>query len=328
MPTVLVTDFTFGNLEIEQAILGPLGCTLIPRQCRTEDDLLGCVGGADYVLTQFAPVNARVIAAMDRARLIVRYGIGVDNVDLGAAAARGIPVCNVPAFCLDEVADHTLGLVLACTRQLPANALSVREGGWQLAVPLDRMRTLRDLTVGLVGFGRIGREVAARLRALKCRLLAYDPNHDTGDAARLGVEAVGLDDLLAASDVVTLHCPSTPETRKLIGREALAKMRPGAALVNVARGDVVETGALVDALRSGRLAAAALDVLDPEPPPADSPLRSMPNVLLTAHVASASVRAVRTLRETAAGTIARAVQGDGVTNAVNGVATERSVGND
>ena len=319
MPTVLVTDFTFRDLDIEEAILRPLGCTVEPRQCRTVGELLGVVAGAEYVITQFAPVNAEVIAAMGRARVIVRYGIGVDNVDLDAARARGIAVCNVPDYCTDEVADHTLGMILDATRQLAAGDRLVRAGGWALAVPIDRMRTLRDLTVGVVGFGRIGREVAARLRGFQCRLLVHDPYVAASDVERAGAEAVALEVLLAGSDVVTLHCPFTPRTRGLIGRDAIGRMRPGAVLVNVARGPIVETDALVAALRSGHLSAAAIDVTDPEPPPADSPLRAMDNVLVTAHVASASVKAVRALRGAVAETVARAVRGETVPNVVNGV---------
>jgi len=319
MPNVLVTDSTFDRLDIEEAILVPLGCTVEARKCRTPEELLGVVGNADYVITQFAPVDARVVAAMTRAKLIVRYGIGVDNVDLDAARSRGIAVCNVPDYCIDEVADHTLGLLLNATRQISANARLVREGGWGIAVPLDRMRTLSDLTVGVVGFGRIGRAVVARLRGFRCRLLVHDPAVAAADVEAAGAEAVALDALLAGSDAVTLHCPSTPKTRGLINRASIGRMRPGAVLVNVARGDVVETAALVEALRDGRISAAALDVTDPEPPPADSPLRALGNVEITAHIASASVKAVRRLRETAAQTVARAVRGETVPNVVNGV---------
>lgn len=319
MPTVLVTDSTFERLDVEESILGPLGCSVESRQCRTVEELLEAVGGADYVLTQFAPVDARVVAAMDRARLIVRYGIGVDNVDLDAARARGIAVCNVPDYCVNEVADHTLGLLLNATRQLAANGRRVREGGWGLAVPLESMRTLRDMTVGVVGFGRIGREVAARLSGFKCRVLAHDPNVAADEAARFGAESVDLNGLLAASDAVTLHCPSTPRTKRLIGRDAFERMKPGAILVNVARGDVVDTDAMRAALRSGRLSDAVLDVTDPEPPPPGDPLRTADGVLITPHVASASVRAVRRLRETAAETIAKGVRGEPLPNVVNGV---------
>lgn len=319
MPTVLVTDSTFDRLDIEEAILGPLGAAIDARQCRTEADLLGAVAEADYVLTQFAPITARVIAAMTRARLIVRYGIGVDNVDLDAARDRGIPVCNVPAYCIDEVADHTLALLLAATRRLASNGRLVRAGGWGLAVPLDQMRSLRGMTVGIVGFGRIGRAVADRLRGFGCRLLAADPNVPASEFAAHGASAVPLEVLLAESDAVTLHCPSMPATRHLINREAIARLKPGAILINVARGDVVETAALVDALQDGRISAAGLDVVESEPPPAESPLRMLDGVLVTSHIASTSAQAVRTLRESAAAAIARSIRGEPPIHVVNGV---------
>lgn len=319
MPTVLVTDYSFARLDIEESILSPLGCTVEGRQCKSVEDLLGVVGEADYVITQFAPVNAKVIAAMDRAKVIVRYGIGVDNVDLDAAKGRGIAVCNVPDYCIDEVADHTLGLLLAATRNIAIGGRITREGGWGIGVPLDRMRTLRDLTVGVIGFGRIGREVAARLTGFKCPVLVHDPMVAASEIEKGGAKAVSFGELLAESDVVTLHCPSTPKTRKLINREAIDGMKAGAILVNVARGDVVDTDAMIEGLQSGQLSAAVLDVTGPEPPLANSPLRSMDNVIITAHVASASVRAVRNLRETVAGTVAKVIRGEPLSNVVNGV---------
>jgi phosphoglycerate dehydrogenase-like enzyme len=210
-------------------------------------------------------------------------------------------------------------MILTATRNFLGNGRHVREGGWGLYGPLDRMRTLCEMTVGLVGFGRVGRAVAERLRGFRCRILAYDPLMPAAEFTRLGVEPVALDALLASSDVVALHCPSNPQTKRLIDQAAIARMKLGAILVNVARGDVVDTSALIDGLRSGHLAAAMLDVTDPEPLPADSPLRTLENVLVTAHIASASSRAVRVLRETAAGLIARAIRGEPPINVVNGV---------
>ena len=249
----------------------------------------------------------------------MRYGIGVDNVDLDAARARGIPVCNVPAYCIDEVADHALALLLDATRRIAANGRLVRDGGWGLAVPLDRMKRLRDLTIGVVGFGRIGRAVADRLRGFGSRLLAYDPNVPAEECDALGVASVSLETLLAEGDAITLHCPSTPGTRHLINRATIARMKPGVILINVARGDVVETAALIEAIRDGRIAAAGLDVADPEPLPADSPLRTLDGVLVTSHIASASVKAVRTLRQSAAEAVARAIRGEPPLHVVNGV---------
>ncbi|MBI3863662.1 MAG: C-terminal binding protein [Planctomycetia bacterium] len=319
MPTVAVTDYTFPSLDIEEAILRPLGVELIQGQCKTAEALIPLVSRADAVLTQFAPVTAAVIAAMDKARVIVRYGIGVDNVDLEAARVKGIPVCNVPGFCIDEVADHTLAFILATTRQVIQNSLHVRAGKWGLAMPLDQMKTLRDQVVGIVGFGKIGREVAARLAPFKCRRLAFDPVVSEATIRAAGCEPASLDALLAQADIVTLHCPSTPQTRKLLNAKSLAQLKRGAIVINLGRGDLIDTPALVAALESGQVGAAAIDVCDPEPIPLDSPLRSLPNVITASHIASASVKAVHTLRETAANIAACALRGETPPNIVNGV---------
>ncbi len=317
MAIVAVTDYTFPSLEIEETLLKPLNVELISGQCKTTEALVPIVRSADAILTQFAPLKAEVIAAIEHAKVIVRYGIGVDNVDLAAAKARGIPVCNVPDYCIDEVADHTLAFMLAMTRQVVPNCLLIREGKWGLVPSLDHLRTLRDQTVGIVGFGRIGREVAARLAPFKSKRLIFDPAVDAETIVAMGCEAATLDQIFAQSDIVTLHCPSTPATRKMLNADAFARMKRGAILLNLSRGDLVETGALVDALQSGQLAGAALDVCDPEPIPTDSPLRSLPNVIAASHIASASVRAVRRLRETAAGLVATALRGDPLPNVVN-----------
>ena len=320
MPKVVVTDYTFDALDVETAILQPLGCEIVAwKEKRPPAELAKLVADADAVITQFAPVNAEVIAAMTRAKAIVRYGIGVDNVDLEAAKAKNIPVCNVPDYCIDEVADQTLAFVLAITRQIVPNTCALREGGWRLAVPLSSMKALRDLTIGIVGCGRIGREVLRRLVPFGCRLLAFDPAVDPAEVARFGATSATFEQIIAESDIVSLHCPSTPKTRRMMNREAFGRMKQGAALVNVARGDLVDPAALREALESGRLGAAALDVYDPEPIPADDPIRKRDNVILAAHIASTSVKAVRKLRESAAQLAARVVRGEPAINVVNGV---------
>jgi D-3-phosphoglycerate dehydrogenase len=326
MAKVVVTDYTFASLDVERAVLEPLSVQLVARARCDPQELGPLVADADCVITQFAPINAAVIGAMRRARAIVRYGVGVDNVDLDAARARGIPVCNVPDYCIDEVADHTLAFILALTRQVVANTAGVRAGRWRLAVPLPDMKALRDLTMGIVGFGRIGRAVARRVAAFGPRLLVHDPLVPAADIERTGCAPAALADLLATADLVTLHCPSNAATRRLLSREAFARMKPGALLVNVGRGDLVDTAALIEALRQGRLRGAALDVCDPEPVPPDSPLLKMDNVLVTAHIASASVNAVRTLRETAARLAARSLRGEPLSNVVNGVVTDPGPG--
>jgi len=317
---VAITDYSFPDLALEEEILLPGGNTVTAwKERRSPAELVELVRDADAVITQFASVNREVIAAMEKARVIVRYGIGVDNVDLEAAKERGIPVCNVPDYCIDEVADQTLSFVLALTRQVIPNSLKITQGGWGLATPIDQMRALRDMTVGLVGFGRIGREVASRLKAFKCRVLVFDPVVPISAIAESGCEAASLVNLLSQSDLVSLHCPSTPQTRGLINRASLASMKRGSLLVNVARGDLVDPDALTEALSSGQLAGAALDVFAPEPIPAGHPILSFPNVVLAAHIASVSVPAVKKLRQTAAKLAAMALRGEPLVNIVNGV---------
>ena len=317
---VAITDYSFPNLDVEEGILCPQGHQIAAwKEKHSALQLPELLADADAVITQFAPLTADVIQSMQRARVIVRYGIGVDNVDLLAAKARGIPVCNVPDYCIDEVADQTLAFMLATTRQVLSNCHAVREGRWGLATPLEQMRTLRDLTVGLVGFGRIGREVAARLQPFHCRVLVHDPAVTDAAVEKSGCHSVRMDQLFAESDLISLHCPSMPQTRGMINRDSLSAMKQGAILINVARGDLIDSDALCEALLRKHLSAAALDVFTPEPIPSDHPLLQMENVIFASHIASCSVRAVRTLRETAATIAAMALRGEPLPNIVNGV---------
>ena len=317
---VAITDYSFPNLDVEEGILCPQGHQIAAwKEKHSAQQLPELLADADAVITQFAPLTADVIQSMQRARVIVRYGIGVDNVDLLAAKARGIPVCNVPDYCIDEVADQTLAFMLATTRQVLSNCHAVREGRWGLATPLEQMRTLRDLTVGLVGFGRIGREVAARLQPFHCRVLVHDPAVTDEAVQKSGCHSARMDQLFAESDLISLHCPSMPQTRGMINRDSLSAMKQGAILINVARGDLIDSDALCEALLKKHLSAAALDVFTPEPIPSDHPMLQMENVIFASHIASCSVRAVRTLRETAATIAAMALRGEPLPNIVNGV---------
>ena len=320
MPKAVITDHPFETLDIEKSVLEPLGCSLISQRVFTDQaGLIDLVRDADYVITQFAPVNADVIECMQKCTVIVRYGIGVDNVDLSAANRKGIPVCNVPDYCIDEVADHTIAMILDLTRRITQNALTVRSGGWGLAVEPAAMCALREHTVGVVAYGRIGREVALRLKPFKCRVVACDPGVDPERIEADGAEPVSIPQLYAESDIVTLHCPSTEATRSMIAAESIAAMKDGALLVNVARGTLVDTDDLAAALSSGRLAGAALDVTDPEPIDPGHPLVGMENVLITSHVASVSEPSGRKLRTSVANTVAAAIRGEKLPNVVNGV---------
>jgi len=214
---------------------------------------------------------------------------------------------------------QTLAFMLAATRQVVSNSNFVKAGRWGLATPIQQMRTLKNLSIGLVGFGRIGREVVSRLRAFKCRILVHDPVAAEADILSAGAIPISLPELLRQSDVISLHCPSTAETRGLLNSESLATTRPGVIVINVARGDLIEPAAITAALASGHVSAAALDVFNPEPVPADHPVLKMDHVILASHIASVSVPAVRKLRETVAGLAVMALAGQPLPNVVNGV---------
>lgn len=320
MLKIVVTDYPFADLAVESSILAQVEHTLVASKMRQAPSFIAeYVRGADAVITQFASINAEVISAMDRAKVIVRYGVGVDNVDLAAARNKGIPVCNVPDYCVDEVADHALALILASTRQIVPNNSVIRDGKWDLAGDISSMRTLCHLTVGIIGFGRIGRAVVRRLLAFNARVIVFDPAVAETEITRAGADYARslLNDLLPNCDIVSPHCPSMPSTRKMFDAKAFGQCRPGAVFVNVGRGDLVDSGALVSALESGKLSGAALDVFDPEPIPRESPLRKMPNVVLSAHVAALSSTSVRKLRESVAGTVVKALRGETLPNVVN-----------
>ena len=320
---IVVTDHTFPDLATEEAVATAAGATLVGAQTKDPARLAAAVADADAVITQFAPVNADVIGAMQRARAIVRYGIGVDNVDLAAARSHGIPVCNIPDYCIDEVADHTLAFILALTRQVPSQSRLVHDGEWKLAAPPAAFRTLAGMTCGVVGFGRIGRGVVRRLVAFGGRVLVSDPVASADAISAIGAHAVPLHRLLTESDLVTLHCPSLPETKGMINASTLATAKPGLLLVNLSRGDLVDPDALVAALDSGRVGGAALDVFAPEPIPAGHPILGRSNVILAPHIASVSAAAVHRLRTTAAELAVAALAGGPLPSIVNGLAGPR-----
>jgi D-3-phosphoglycerate dehydrogenase / 2-oxoglutarate reductase len=322
-PRVAVTDFGAEDLNVEKAILEPLGCEVVGplrgTNAKDEAQLSALVKDADYVITQFSPVTAAVINAMEKSKIIVRYGIGVDNVDLKVAASKNIPVCNVPDYCIDEVADSALAMILDLVRKITPNAILVKSGKWGLAGPLKSLKVMSEMTIGVVGFGRIGREVAKRLLPFKCKVLVFDPIADAAAVKAAGCTPAAFDELLAASDLVTLHCPSTDKTKYMINSQTLGKMKAGAMLVNTSRGTLVKTDDLIAALTSGQISAAAMDVTDPEPINPDNPLVKMDNVIINSHIASASEGAVEKLRSGVAQIVALAVKGERLPNIVNGV---------
>jgi D-3-phosphoglycerate dehydrogenase len=308
-PLVVILDTNFPHNDAERRLCAEAGVELRIAQCRTEDDVIAAAREADGLIAQYAPLTRRSLAGLERARIISRYGIGVDNVDVPAATERGIWVANVPGFCAPEVSDHALSLVLAFGRRLFALDRSVRNGQWDVIGVAGETKRLSESTLGIVGFGQIGRLLADKARALGLRVLAHSPRSAAIHAAEHGAEAVLLETLLGESDYLVLLCPLTPETRGLIDARTLALMKPGAFLINVSRGALVDEPALIAALEAGRLAGACLDVFATEPPPADSPLWRLPNVVMTPHAAYYSSRALADLQERVTRNVLEALAG-------------------
>ena len=308
--TVIVTSDRYGNetwgLELEQALVAEvtdINVRLVSRASVSEDDLIRAAQDADALLVSTREVvSRRVLENIPRVKVISRYGVGLDNVDLDAAADAGIVVTHYPGYCTSEVADHAMAMIMALNRRIVEQDRALREGAWVEHGPATRrilrgpVQPLREQTLGLVGFGRIGQAVAARAKPFNLTILAADPYIDPDVMVAAGVEPVSLEDLLRRSDIVTIHAPLTPETRGLINAETLALMKPSAVLVNTARGPIIDLPALAEALEEGKLAGAALDVVDPEPLPADAPFYRMPNVILTPHSAYYSERSVEVVR--------------------------------
>jgi len=221
---VAVTDYVFPSLEPEQRVLASLGVELRPAQCKSEEEIIALSQDADAILNCYAKMTARVIENLQRCKVIARYGIGVDNVDVVAATRAKILVTNVPDYCIDEVSDHTLALLMALARRIVAADRDVKGGSWDI-VTYQGIRRLRGQTLGLIGFGKIAMAVSAKAQALGLRVLAHDPYLDAGLIASHGVQAVDLDTLLTSSDAVSVHVPLSPETRNLIGERQLARAR-------------------------------------------------------------------------------------------------------
>ena len=283
--TVFVTDYTLADeMDLEAHLLAEAGIELVRAQCTTEAEVLAALVECDGIITQWAPVTRAVLERAGRCRAVSRNGIGVDNIDLAAARDLGVAVLNVPAYCVPEVADHALALALALLRKLKPTLRMIDRGEWGVG-PLIPIRRLDTLTLGIIGLGRIGTAVAKRAGPFFRQIVACDPfiMRECFDSV-CAVPACH-DEVWQEADVITLHVPAQEDTLHLIDAAALARMKDGVYLVNTCRGAVVDTEALVAALRSGKVAGAALDVHEQEPLPPDHPLRTMENVILTPHVA-------------------------------------------
>jgi D-3-phosphoglycerate dehydrogenase / 2-oxoglutarate reductase len=295
---VLVTDHVFGDLEAERAALAEIGAEL--ELAPDPAELPAAVSGAAGLMVCFAQVDASVIEAASDCRIIARYGIGVDNVDVDAATRQGIQVTNVPDYCLDEVADHAMALLLAAARGVVGAARGVREGDW--SVPQENIHRIAGRRLALIGGGRIGRRVADRARAFGYEVVVYDPYADDS--------VTSVEEAVSGADAVSIHAPLTDETRHIIGPETLAAMERRPILINTSRGGLVDLDAVTRALDEDRLSAVALDVTEPEPLPDDHPLRTHPRAIVTPHMSFYSEEAQAELQRRAVEEVVRALTGE------------------
>ncbi len=312
---VVITDYVWESLDVEHKTLDALA-RLVPMKTKKPEEFIAEAADCDALLNTYAgPITAEVMAKMPKCRIIARYGIGVDTIDLEAATRAGIIVTNNPTYCIEEVAEHTLALLLACARKVPFYDRMVRSGKWELP-PGKPMFRLSGRTLGLVGFGNIARAVAVRAAAFGMHVVYADPFVKEGQFKEPG-RKIELDELYRSADFVSLHPPLTPQTRGMIGDEALAKMKPTAFVINCSRGPVVNTDALVRALDAKKIAGCALDTTDPEPLPNPHALRDRDNVIVTPHTAWYSEQALVGLQAGAPGEVRRVLSHEWPVNVVN-----------
>ncbi|KHL03920.1 C-terminal binding protein [Sinomonas humi] len=315
-PRVVVTDLDQPSLAEEEAVSAAEGFELVRAECRTEDDVIRAGEGADALIVQYAPITREVFKALPHLKVVARYGVGVDTVDLEAATDSGVAVCNVPDYGTEDVSDHAIALALSLARGVVGLDREMRSGNYSLA-PVQPLHRVAGRIFGVVGLGLIGAATARKARGVGYETIGFDPVFEPGTTTPGGTAVVSFDDLIRRADVISLHVPLNAHTRHLINADVLAAMKPGAILVNTCRGGVVDTEALVEALRSGGIRAAGLDVFEQEPLPKDSPLFALPNTVLTPHAAWYSEESQVELKRRTAQNVADVLAGRKLRNIVN-----------
>jgi len=319
---VVITDYDYGDVDIERAILGRIGAEVIALQAKSEPELFAAVADCDAVMNQYARVGRDTIDHMTRCRVIARYGVGVDIVDVDAATARGIAVTNVRDYCTEEVADHAIAMWLSLVRNLDIYNRATHRGEWhwRSGRPVHRIRGRK---MGVVSFGKIGRAIAERAAAFGAEIIVYDPYLDAVSVTEAGARKVNKDDLLREADYICMQAPMTPETRHFLSTREFGLMKRGVIIVNTGRGPTINNSALYAAIVGGIVGGAGLDDPEEEPAkraswdPADNPLFSLPNVMVTPHSAYYSEESIRSAREIAASEVARVLSGHPPLNPVN-----------
>ncbi len=306
---VVVSDCNFESFAEEQTMCERNGFNFSLFQCKTADEVIEKCSDAEALFVQYAPITKEVLSTLTNCKIIVRYGIGVDSIDLEAAKEQGIAICNVPDYGIDEVADHAGALALTLARQIPFFDNSIRKGEWPAGTPTPLL-SLSDMTFTVLGAGRIGRATLERMRPFGFKLAAYDPFVSKEDLESIGVLKLELEQVFTESDILSLHLPLIEETHHLIDEERLKSMKPHAIVINTSRGGLVDTHALAQALAKGEIAFAGIDVYEQEPLEYDHPLRNCNNATLTPHMAYYSAASIVRLQRYASEEIERALKGE------------------
>lgn len=308
---VLLTDYEFENLKYEEDVFKESGLDIefVKAQCKTEDEVAEQAKHADAILNQYAPISRRVIESLENAKVISRYGVGVNTIDLDAANEKGITVANVPDYGMEEVSNHALALLLSWARKVTLLNNEVKKGNWDFkaCVPIHRFNSQ---TVGVLGFGRIPRRFIEKVKPLGFKLAAYDPFVSAEDMASAGVQKMELDEIIREADYLSVHVPLIKDTFHLLNADRFSQMKKNAVIINTARGPIIDEKALIEALENGIIAGAALDVAEEEPISIDSPLLHMDNVIITPHSAWYSEEAMVELRQKAAKNIVQVLKGE------------------
>ena len=313
---VVISDYYYESLAQEREILTGIDAEILDYHCTTEDEVIQVAQDCDALICQFAPITRRVIQSLTRCKVIVRYAIGVDNIDVKAAEEQGIVVCNVPDYSIDEVSNHAIALLLDCAKKLTFMAGQVKQGHTSY-VDIKPLFRMEGRVLGLMGFGRIPRMVARKMAGFGLKIISFDPMMNEAAAQELGVTPVSFQQLLSESDYLSVHCPLTPETRHLFNRETFEQMKSSAIFINTARGAIVKEEDLIWALQNGQIAMAGIDVTETEPIPKDHPLLQLENAVVTPHVAWYSEEAVLSLQRKAAEEVAGILTGQPPRHPVN-----------
>lgn len=316
MKKILITDYVWPNIEPEAAILKASGFTPIVAPDTSEKTLMELALDVEGIMFCFAEITSQILEKASDCKVASRYGIGVDNINISKATELGIIVTNVPDYCMDEVTDHALGMILSLNRRFLQHTKKVVKDGWN-SVSLDQiMHRTRGSTLGIVGFGRIGQSLAKKCKAFGFNLIAYDPLLRVGENID-GVKLVKFNELIKTSDFISLHVPLIPETQGMIGEKELSMMKKGAILVNCARGGLIDENALAKSIYNGHLSGAGLDVVEPTPPKRNNPLLKLDNVIITPHTAFFSQASTLELEQRTANEVIRVINGNNPENWIN-----------